>query len=404
GKESIELVVHIWNARNAECWRAVLLLHRPPAGKPRESAAVLEGMQSPSYDADKLDQLLACDEELYGDGPKLVATDGGLSLEGRITASSASHPESRSGVHSNWRLYTIEATIPSAEVASSGLGSDEEPYRLMLCFGPAQRYMLSTMDMAESGLPPVAVGIFEVDILGRNGSIPQLPQYMPAPFPTRKVYSPNSPELFEVGDSDPESGVTFYPPSDDTYLFLDVLHDEVEKGEAIGSGSAACILEVGPGSGVLSAYLVRALDSVGVPAHSLALDVNPRACEATEKTAKAVGVEAKIHVVLGDFNQSLHWLRYRPDIIICNPPYVPSPPEECQSTGIEASWAGGDRGREVIDRMVPVFARLLQRVEGTRQPVLYFLLEKQNRPGEVCRLFEDLDCSGECVGERQVRG
>ncbi|KAF4718356.1 HemK methyltransferase member 2 [Perkinsus olseni] len=218
---------------------------------------------------------------------------------------------------------------------------------------------------------------------------------MPAASPTRKVYSPNSPELFEVGDGDPESGVTFYPPSDDTYLFLDVLHDEVEKGEAIGSGSAACILEVGPGSGVLSAYLVRALDTVGVPAHSLALDVNPRACEATEKTAKAVGVEAKIHVVLGDFNQSLHWLRYRPDIIICNPPYVPSPPEECRSTGIEASWAGGDRGREVIDRMVPVFARLLRRVEGTRQPVLYFLLEKQNRPREVCRLFEDLNCSGD---------
>ncbi|KAF4736673.1 HemK methyltransferase member 2, partial [Perkinsus olseni] len=170
GKESIELVVHIWNARNAECWRAVLLLHRRPSGKPRESAAVLDGVQSQSYDAEKLDQLLVCDEELYGDGPKLVATDGGLSLEGRITASSASHPESRLGVHSNWRLYTIEATIPSAEVVSSGLGSDEEPYRLMLCFGPAQRYMLSTMDMAESGLPLVAVGIFEVDILGRNGS------------------------------------------------------------------------------------------------------------------------------------------------------------------------------------------------------------------------------------------
>ncbi|KAF4670619.1 HemK methyltransferase member 2 [Perkinsus olseni] len=168
GKESIELVVHIWNARNAECWRAVLLSYRPPAGKARKSAAVLDGVQSPIYDADKLDQLLACDEELYGDGPKLVTTDGGLSLEGRITASSASHPESRSGVHSNWRLYTIEATVPSAEVVSSGLGSDEEPYRLMLCFGPAQRYMLSTMDMAESGLPPVAVGIFEVDILGRN--------------------------------------------------------------------------------------------------------------------------------------------------------------------------------------------------------------------------------------------
>lgn len=30
------------------------------------------------------------------------------------------------------------------------------------------RYMLSTMDVAESGLPAVAVGVFEVDLLGRN--------------------------------------------------------------------------------------------------------------------------------------------------------------------------------------------------------------------------------------------
>ncbi|KAF4675306.1 HemK methyltransferase member 2 [Perkinsus chesapeaki] len=220
------------------------------------------------------------------------------------------------------------------------------------------------------------------------------------------VYSPTSPELFEIGDGDPESGVTFYPPSDDTYLFLDVLHDEIERASAMDtlSGSGACILEVGPGSGVLSTYLVRALQSVGISAVSVALDVNIRACEATMKTARAVGVGPKIDVMVGDFIQSPRWLRYRPDIIICNPPYVPSPPEECNSTGIEASWAGGHRGREVIDKMIPVFAELLQPRDESTVPVLYFLLEKQNCPSEVCQMFQDLDCSGECVGKRQVRG
>ncbi|KAF4675307.1 HemK methyltransferase member 2 [Perkinsus chesapeaki] len=170
GRENIELVLHIWNARNVECWRAVLI-HQPKNVGNSEIKTLLDSTQSPpQYSADKLNMMLVCDEELYGDGSKAVGKDGGLSVEGRIIATSASHPESRSGVLSNWRLYTIEATVPSVEVVNAALGSDTEPYRLILCLGPAQRYMLSTVDIAESGLPSVAVGVFEVDITGRNAS------------------------------------------------------------------------------------------------------------------------------------------------------------------------------------------------------------------------------------------
>ena len=48
------------------------------------------------------------------------------------------------------------------------------------------------------------------------------------------------------------------------------------------------------------------------------------------------------------------------DVIIFNPPYVPTPPEEVGSHGIEASWAGGDDGREVIDKFIPVMNVCIQ--------------------------------------------
>lgn len=47
------------------------------------------------------------------------------------------------------------------------------------------------------------------------------------------------------------------------------------------------------------------------------------------------------------------------------------------SRGIEAAWAGGERGREVTDRFLPAVAQLLS-TEG----LFYLITIAENDPGE----------------------
>ncbi|KAL1788565.1 hemK methyltransferase family member 2 isoform X1 [Sigmodon hispidus] len=110
-----------------------------------------------------------------------------------------------------------------------------------------------------------------------------------------------------------------YEPSEDTFLLLDAL--EAAAAELAG---VEISLEVGAGSGVVSAFLAS---MIGPQTLYMCTDINPQAAACTLETARCNRVH--IQPVITDLVQGLlPRLKGKVDLLVFNPPYVVTPPEE----------------------------------------------------------------------------
>jgi len=104
------------------------------------------------------------------------------------------------------------------------------------------------------------------------------------------------------------------------------------------------------------------------------------------------------------------------DLFLFNPPYVPTPPEEVPtpssffamgaevdtlSDALPAAWAGGENGRQVIDRALPLLPKLLRKpMEHDVGGIAYWLLLKENDPKGVIKVAEGMGLRGCIVAQR----
>ncbi len=169
-----------------------------------------------------------------------------------------------------------------------------------------------------------------------------------------------------------------YEPAEDTFLLLDAL--EAELPELIRMKPSIC-LEIGIGSGVVSTGFAAALKSSGVPCVLIGTDVNSSACRAATSTVRKNDAADAFDVIRTDCASSLSQSRLRGnvDVVICNPPYVATVSDETGTDGIAAAWAGGDRGRDLTDRVIDLCPSILSKDTGR----CYMMVEQCNRPDEV---------------------
>lgn len=180
-----------------------------------------------------------------------------------------------------------------------------------------------------------------------------------------------------------------YEPAEDSFLLIDAL----EQDAVLLQKRSPCVcLEVGSGSGVVSAFLASV---VGPTASYFCTDVNPAAAQCTMETSRCNSVS--LQSVTTDLVESLlPRLSGKVDILLFNPPYVVTPSEEVSSQGIEAAWAGGRCGREVIDRFIPMASQLL-----SNKGLFYLVTIAQNKPEEIVRLLGETGLRGApCLSRR----
>jgi len=125
-----------------------------------------------------------------------------------------------------------------------------------------------------------------------------------------------------------------YPPAEDSDLLLRAALREVRPDDRV--------IEVGTGSGYVAAAVQDRVASL------IATDINPYAVV----VARARGVAVVRTDLVSGLSSPF-------DLILFNPPYLPTLPEERLDDWLEYALDGGPTGRAVIERLVADVGRVL---------------------------------------------
>ncbi|CCK71885.1 S-adenosylmethionine-dependent methyltransferase KNAG_0I00940 [Huiozyma naganishii CBS 8797] len=190
-----------------------------------------------------------------------------------------------------------------------------------------------------------------------------------------------------------------YEPAEDSFLLLDSLEKDLQFLQTRFDGNLAIVCELGPGSGIVTTFMMQN----NIPSHNgalyLALDINPWALEGTLQTAtlnnciKENGHSGYLEPVQSDLTTGLRDKQV--DLLVFNPPYVPAEevPEipdtkENIDQWLDLALLGGVDGMEITGKVLDSLETVL-----SPKGVAYILFCARNKPEQLVQKIMQEDPS-----------
>ncbi len=176
-----------------------------------------------------------------------------------------------------------------------------------------------------------------------------------------------------------------YYPSDDTYLILDYFKKNIsEKSfDGLKIEDIKNILEIGTGTGIIAIfllYLSEYYSNFNPKIH--ASDILKEALDCAKINEKLNNFEGQIEFFHSNlFNSFPEKTRHLFDVIIFNPPYLPSSnliKNNENKLNIDHSWNGGKEGYDVLLDFLKVVKNYLKITPGKTSYIYFISSSKSN--------------------------
>lgn len=164
-----------------------------------------------------------------------------------------------------------------------------------------------------------------------------------------------------------------YQPAEDSHLLATTVCPLIHADDRV--------LDIGTGSGYVASTVQERTEAT-----VLGTDINPHACQQAHGHGVDVVRTDLVAGICGSF-----------DVVLCNPPYLPTDPDEEWDDWMEYALSGGPSGRDVINEFLDVLPSVL---DPTGQA--YLLASTLSDLDAVNERANENNCETDIVEEESV--
>ncbi|WBW75165.1 eRF1 methyltransferase Mtq2 [Schizosaccharomyces osmophilus] len=173
-----------------------------------------------------------------------------------------------------------------------------------------------------------------------------------------------------------------YEPAEDTFALLDALEEDKDKLCKFADEKLLLTSEIGCGSGCVSSFFKSGILQDRPTIHFMT-DISNAACNATayvvNKNREVYNDKSGAFLTAQTFFLQGLRIRKSVDVLLFNPPYVPTEFEEIpKEANIASTWAGGTDGMDVTSQLLRIVDDILS-ADG----VFYMVAVARNNPGKI---------------------